>query len=148
MFVIVKSSKIYTIAKWIRNKMIRDDGQLKILLLDSNSSTSKLLIKVLENNFENVNVLQDSRAELAFTSIPIFRPEIIICDYSFPTSTCEIIMCQLKKFKGLVIIYCNDEADHIKKEIEIPDNIIIITKPHTLDVVSAIKEHQYANIKN
>lgn len=122
--------------------MIRNDGELRILLLENSNSSVKLMTKVLEKNFDNVSLLHNNRAELAFTSIPIFRPSIIICDYSFPTSTCEIIMCQLKKFKGLVIIYSNSGIEDIKNCIEdIPDNIKIITKPNTLDVVSAIKGH-------
>ena len=128
--------------------MIRDDGQLRILLLEDSDLAAKQITKVLENKFDNVNVLHDSRAELAFTSIPLFRPNIIISDYSFPTSTCKIIMCQLKKFKGLVIIYSNYEDTHIKTKLDIPENMLIITKPNTWDIIDAIKTHQNENIKN
>lgn len=122
--------------------MIRNDDELRVLLLEDTLSAATLITQVLEKNFDNVNVLHDNRAELAFTSIPLFRPHIIISDYSFPTSTCKIIMCQLKKFKGLVIIYSKSSVEDIKNCIDdIPDDIIIINKPNTWDVVSAIKEH-------
>lgn len=121
--------------------MIRNDDELRVLLLEDTLSAATLITKVLEKNFDNVNVLHDNRAELAFTSIPLFRPAIIISDYTFPTSTCKIIMCQLKKFKGLVILYSNYSIYELKSKMDIPYNIIIITKPNTLDVVSAIQKH-------
>lgn len=120
---------------------MKKDGKIKILLLEDNESVVKLIKKVLNKNFENIDILWDTRAELAFTSIPIFKPDIIICDYSFPTSTCNIIIRQLKKFKGLVIIFSDKDESFIRKQIDVSSNMILITKPHTLEVVSAIAEH-------
>lgn len=115
---------------------------IKILLLEDDKDEGNLIIKILNNNFENIDILWNDRAELAFTSIPIFKPDIVISDYSFPTSTCNIIMQKLNKFKGLVIIYSSNSESFLRKALTcISDNMIIITKPNTLKVVSVIAKH-------
>ncbi|RLI45646.1 hypothetical protein DRO61_10285, partial [Candidatus Bathyarchaeota archaeon] len=78
---------------------------LKILLLEDEEATVYFSGKELLNSFPEVEIEYCDRAELAFAAIPMFKPDVIILRYQFPTSTAKIIFEKIKKFKGLVILH-------------------------------------------
>ena len=114
---------------------------LKILLLEDEEAKVYFSGKELLASFPDAEIEYCDRAELAFVAIPMFKPDVIILRYQFPTSTAKVIFEKIQKFKGLVILHSDMERKFLEKEFKDLPDIVIINRSNEKKLVESIKNH-------
>ncbi len=115
--------------------------RLKVLLLEDEEATVFFYEKELLTNFSEIEIEHCNRAELAFVAIPMFKPDVIILRYQFPTSTAKVIFSKIKKFKGLVILCSDVERGFLESELKDLPDVIIANRYNEKKLVEIIKNH-------
>jgi DNA-binding NarL/FixJ family response regulator len=115
-------------------------GGLRILLLEDEEAIVYFSGKELLNSFPEAEIEHCDRAELAFVAIPMFKPDVIILRYQFPTSTAKIIFEKIKKFKGLVILHSDMDRKFLEEECKDLPRIVIIDRSDEKKLVEIIKK--------
>ena len=106
---------------------------LKILHLEDDSVTQRIVKDLLRIQFEDVELLQHETGIALGLCIPFEKPNIIIVDWMLKDCCAKDLIKTLGRFKGLVLFFSSNEKDSIESCIVdklgvIPNNFKVYTK--------------------